>query len=44
MKTPLDSKYNYYYELHLKHLSLKGLQPNLDKPEPKREKSIKLEL
>ncbi len=27
MKRPNDSKFNYYYELHLKHLSLKGLQP-----------------
>ncbi len=27
MKTPIDSKFNFYYELHCKHLQLKGLQP-----------------
>ena len=27
MKTPNDSKFDFYYEQHLKHLSLKGLQP-----------------
>ncbi|VAX24090.1 hypothetical protein MNBD_IGNAVI01-124, partial [hydrothermal vent metagenome] len=27
MNRSIDSKYNFYYELHLKHLLLKGLQP-----------------
>lgn len=27
MNRSIDSKYNFYYKLHLKHLSLKGLQP-----------------
>lgn len=27
MKTSIDSKFNSYYELHCKHLKLKGLQP-----------------
>ncbi len=27
MKTSIDSKFNSYYELHCKHLTLKGLQP-----------------
>ena len=27
MKTIINSKFNSYYELHCKHLKLKGLQP-----------------
>jgi len=27
MKTSTESKFNFYYELHNKHLLLKGLQP-----------------
>ncbi len=27
MKTSIDSKFNSYYDLHCKHLKLKGLQP-----------------
>ncbi len=27
MKTSIDSKFNLYYDLHCKHLKLKGLQP-----------------
>ncbi len=27
MKTPTDSKFSAYYDLHCKHLKLKGLQP-----------------
>lgn len=27
MKTSTESKFNTYYELHCKHLGLKGLQP-----------------
>ena len=27
MKTPMSKKFNHYYDLHCKHLKLKGLQP-----------------